>query len=53
MSVNDAPRIIIDNSRVMLQMVASLTDESRGITYDHNVSKVSTDLESLEFLQIF
>jgi hypothetical protein len=34
MSVNDAPRIVIDNSRVMLQIVESLTDESRGVIYN-------------------
>ncbi len=28
--LNDASRIIIDNSRVSLQIVASLTDDSRG-----------------------
>ncbi len=37
MSVNDASRIIIDYSRVMLQIVASLTDNSRGVIYDHNM----------------
>ncbi len=37
MSVNDACRIVIDNSRVMLQIVASLTDESRDIIYDCNM----------------
>ncbi len=37
MSVNDASRILKKNSRVMLQIVASLTDDSRGIIYDHNV----------------
>jgi hypothetical protein len=37
MSVNDASRIIIDASRVMVQIVASLTDYSRGIIYDHNM----------------
>ncbi len=36
MSVNDASRIIIDESRVMIQIVASLTDSSRGIIYDCN-----------------
>jgi hypothetical protein len=33
MSENDAYSIIIDDSRVMLQIVASLTDDSRGIIY--------------------
>ncbi len=37
MSVNDAYRIVIDNSRVMLQFVASLTDDCRGIIYNCNV----------------
>jgi len=36
MSINDASRIIIDDSRVMHQIVASLTDDSRGIIYDRN-----------------
>ncbi len=30
-------RIINDDSRVMLQTVASLTDNSRGVIYDHNM----------------
>ncbi len=37
MSVNDATRILIDTSRVTLQIVASLTDNSRGAIYDHNM----------------
>jgi hypothetical protein len=37
MSVNDTSRIIIDDSRVMLQIVASLTDDSRGVIYNHNM----------------
>jgi hypothetical protein len=37
MSVNDAFRIVIDDSRVMLQIVASLSDDSRGIIYDCNM----------------
>jgi hypothetical protein len=40
MSVNGASRIIIDDSRVMLQIVASLTYDSRGIVYDHIMFKV-------------
>jgi hypothetical protein len=35
MSLNDASRIVIDDSRVMLQMVASVTDNSRVVIYDH------------------
>ncbi len=37
MSVNDASRVIIDNSRVMFQIVASFTDGSRGIIYNCNM----------------
>jgi hypothetical protein len=37
MSVNDAPKIVIDNSRVMLQTLAPLTDNYRGISYDCNM----------------
>jgi len=37
MSVNDASRIIIDNSIVTLQIMASVTVYSRGIFYNHNM----------------
>ncbi len=37
MSVNDTSRIMIENSSVMLQIVASLTDDSRGVIYDHHM----------------
>ncbi len=37
MKVNDASSIIIDDSRVTLQTVASLTEDSRGIIYDRNM----------------
>ncbi len=37
MSVNDASRITIDDPRVMLQIMVSLTDDSTGVIYDHNV----------------
>jgi hypothetical protein len=37
MSVNYASRILIDTSRVTLEIVASLTDKSRGAIYDHNM----------------
>ena len=37
MSVNNASRIVIDESRVTLQIVASLTDNSRGIIYKSNM----------------
>ncbi len=34
MSVNDASRIVIDYPRLTLQIVASLTDDCRGIIYN-------------------
>ncbi len=37
MSVNDASRIIIDKSRVTLQSVASLTDNSKDVIYNCNM----------------
>ncbi len=37
MSVNDASRNVIDDSRVMLEIVAQLTDNSRGIIYNRNM----------------
>ncbi len=37
MSVNDASKIIIEDSRVMLQIVAPLTDNSRGVIYNRNM----------------
>ncbi len=40
MRVNDAYRIRIDDSRVMLQIVASLTDDSRGVIYNCKMFKV-------------
>jgi hypothetical protein len=40
MIVNDASRIIIDDSRVMLQIVASLTDNSWSVINNHNMFMV-------------
>ncbi len=37
MSVNDTSKIAIDSSRVMFQTVVSLTDDSRGVIYDHDM----------------
>ncbi len=34
---NDAFTIIIDDSRVMHQIVAPLADDSRGIIYERNM----------------
>jgi hypothetical protein len=46
MSVNDASRIIIDDSSMMLQVVASLIDNSRGGIYDSNM------LEGTDYLAV-
>ncbi len=35
MSVNGTSRIAIDKCRMMLQIVMSLTDDSRGVIYDY------------------
>jgi hypothetical protein len=40
MSENDESRIIIDDQRVMLQIVASVTYDSRAIIYDRNMFMV-------------
>ncbi len=37
MCENDASGIVIDDSRVMLQIVVSLADDSRGIIYNKNM----------------
>ena len=37
MSVNDASKIPIDDSRVTLQIVVSLTDDSVGVIYYRNM----------------
>jgi hypothetical protein len=37
MSVIEASRIIIDDSEMMLQIVAALNDDPRGIIYDCNM----------------
>ncbi len=37
MSVNDTSRIVIDDSRVMIQFVTSITDDSKGINYNCNM----------------
>ncbi len=37
MSRTDASRITIDNSRMVLQIEASFTDNSRGVIYNRNM----------------
>jgi hypothetical protein len=51
MSENDASRIIIANSRVMFQIVAPLTDDSRDIIYNHHVFIVQAT--GVDFIDIF
>ncbi len=52
MSVNDTSRIVSDNFRMMLQIVASLTDDSRGIIYDCNMFIVQATDSQLQKHQI-
>ncbi len=35
MSVNDTSRIVVDDSRVTLKIVALLSDSCRSVIYDH------------------
>jgi hypothetical protein len=46
MSVNDASRIVINDSWVMLQIVASVRDNSRGAIYNRNMFTV----QEMEFM---
>ncbi len=50
MIVNDASRIGIDDSIVMLQILALLTDDSKGVIYDHNMCIVRDTVECLILL---
>jgi hypothetical protein len=50
-SVNDAYRGVMDDSRVTLQIVASLTDDSRGVVYDRKMLIVqATEMASCSYL---
>jgi hypothetical protein len=50
MNVNDACRFIINYSILTLQIVVSLTDDSKGIFYDRNVPIAQADnAESTKF----
>jgi len=45
MSVNDTSTITIDDSGVTLQIVASFTDNSRGVIYDRNMFTVQATVQ--------
>ncbi len=45
--INDASVIVIDDSRVTLQIVAPLTDDSRGVIYNRNVFIVEATVHGL------
>jgi hypothetical protein len=47
MSVNDTSRIIIDDTIVILQIVASHTSKSGGIIYDCNMFRVQANEPTL------
>ncbi len=42
MSAYDTSKLTIDDSGVILQIVASLTDDSRGVNYNHSMIIVQT-----------
>ncbi len=50
MSVNDTSGIVIDDSRVMLQIVESLTDDSRAVIYNCNMFIVQATV--VDFINI-
>ncbi len=53
MSENDASSIVIDNSSVTLQILVSLTDDSRGVIHDHNMFTVqATDGQAYSRLKL-
>jgi hypothetical protein len=58
MSENDASRIVTDNFKVIIQIVASLTDDSGGGIYDWNmfivqaISFVISDKDETSFLRV-
>jgi hypothetical protein len=47
MSVNGVSRIVNEDFRVTLQIVVSLTDDSRGIIYNHNMFIVQATRDRL------
>ncbi len=54
MSVYDTSKIAIDDSGVMLQIVASLTDDSRGVNYNHSMIIVqATDVNFKNILHAY
>jgi hypothetical protein len=42
MSEKNAPRIVIDDSRVTIQILVSLTDDTRNAIYNHNMFILKT-----------
>jgi hypothetical protein len=56
MSLNDASRIVNDDSKMMLHIVVSLTDDSKGVIYDHNmfiVKATGATFATLHFVHNF
>jgi hypothetical protein len=50
MSLNDASRIVIDDYRVMLQIVASLTHNSKGVNYGHKMFIVQGTIQMSQLM---
>ncbi len=53
MSVNGAFKLVIDDSRVILQIAALLTDDTRGIIYVRNMFIVLATCTSPEYVRIY
>ncbi len=53
MSINDASRNIIDDTRVMPLNVASHIDDSKGIIYDHHMFIIQATVVNVTKLIIF
>ncbi len=51
MCLNDASNIVIDDSRVKLQIVAPLTDDSGGVIYNQNMFIVNVLVISSQKIQ--
>jgi hypothetical protein len=50
MSLNDASRIVIDDYRLMLQIVASLTHNSKGVNYGHKMFIVQVTIQMSQLM---
>jgi len=52
MSSNDTAKIVVDDYRLMLQIVASITDDSRGVIYNCKMFIVQTTAVEIDWSDI-